>query len=136
MHTFFSLKMVRVGPLLLAVLGFLVSCSQPSPQSSQAVVEAGRFAELIKQPNTVILDVRTAEEFSAGHIPDARLLDVLQEASFRTTVAMLDPSKHYLIYCRSGRRSQQAAAILNELGFKKVTDLKGGFLAWNGPVAK
>lgn len=122
--------------MLLASLMLLASCSQPAPQASPAVVEAGRFAELLKQPNTMILDVRTAEEFSAGHIPGARLLDVLQEESFRTAAAGLDRSKHFLIYCRSGRRSQQAAAILKELGFNKVTDLKGGFIAWNGPVTQ
>lgn len=130
------MKALITGWVLLASLWLLSSCSQPAPQSSPAVVEAGRFAELMKQPNTVILDVRTAEEFSAGHIPGARLLDVLQEASFRTAAAGLDRSKQYLIYCRSGRRSQQAAAILKELGFKQITDLKGGFQAWNGPVTQ
>ena len=77
----------------------------------------------------VILDVRTPEEFAAGHLDGAVMID-LSRADFADRVAELDPDVPYLVYCRSGNRSAQAVAIMEELGFSDVADLDGGILSW------
>ena len=76
-----------------------------------------------------LLDVRRADEYAAGHLPGAALLDVTDSVAFARGVELLDKEKNIYIYCRSGRRSRKAADILSAKGFK-VTDMQGGYNAW------
>ena len=69
-----------------------------------------------------IIDVRTAEEFSEGHVESAVNLD-LENGSFEAALAGLDPAGGYVVYCRSGRRSEIAARMMAERGFTDVVDL-------------
>lgn len=99
--------------------------------------EAG--AELLQDPpdDLVVLDVRTAEEFDEGHLADATMLD-FYAPDFADRLAELDPDVPYLIYCRSGNRSGQTLALMEDLGFTDVADVDGGILAWGDaglPVA-
>ena len=77
----------------------------------------------------VILDVRTPEEFNEGHIDGAVMIDFYRD-DFSTQLAELDPAVPYVLYCRSGNRSGQTTAIMQELGFQSVQDVDGGSLAW------
>ena len=77
----------------------------------------------------VLVDVRTAEEFSEGHLPKAVNIDVKKE-EFIEDIQKLRKNKTVLLYCRSGKRSARAAQIMDSLGFKKVYNLDGGYLAW------
>jgi rhodanese-related sulfurtransferase len=77
----------------------------------------------------VILDVRTAKEYSAGPLPAALNLDVTA-ADFEEKAAALDKSKVYLMQCASGVRSARACEKLVRLDFPKVYNLPGGFRAW------
>jgi phage shock protein E len=77
----------------------------------------------------VILDVRTPEEFNEGHIDGAVLIDFYRD-DFSAQLAELDPDVPYVLYCRSGNRSGQTTAIMEELGFQSVQDVDGGSLAW------
>lgn len=77
----------------------------------------------------VILDVRTPEEFAEGHLEGAVMIDFYRE-DFASQLADLDPDVPYLLYCRSGNRSGQTAAIMDELGFTDVADVDGGILSW------
>ena len=70
----------------------------------------------------VLIDVRTPEEFSAGHLPGACNLD-LNGGGFAAALASLDRSASYLLYCRSGNRSGEAAAMLQRAGFTDVRNL-------------
>ena len=81
-------------------------------------------------PDFVILDVRTAEEYDDGHIDNAINID-FYAATFRDDVNKLAKDNTYLIYCRSGNRSGQALDIMDELGFQEVYNLSGGIKAWN-----
>ncbi len=74
--------------------------------------------------NAVVLDVRTPAEYASGHLEGAHNLDVFA-ADFDAKAAELDPAQPYLVYCRSGNRSAQAAARLGGLGFDDVVDLGG-----------
>lgn len=81
-------------------------------------------------PGLVVLDVRTAEEFAGGHLTGADMLDFYRD-DFADRLAELDRDVPYLIYCRSGNRSGQTRALMEELGFADVVDVDGGIVAWD-----
>jgi rhodanese-related sulfurtransferase len=80
-------------------------------------------------PNFVILDVRTPEEFLGEYIENAVNLDYYSD-TFRNNLDKLDKNKTYLIYCRSGRRSENALNIMKELDFREVYNMLGGVVKW------
>ncbi|MDX1278273.1 rhodanese-like domain-containing protein [Oceanihabitans sediminis] len=91
--------------------------------------------ELLKDDNAVILDVRTAEEVEEGYIPNAVHADIYQPQEFMSKIEALDKTKTFYVYCRSGGRSAQACAIMNQMGFENTKNLLGGFSEWTGEVA-
>ena len=117
--------MKRILSCLLAALGLTTACGQTNFEN----MEVKEFAELIADSNVVILDVRKAEEFDEGHIKGAVLIDQFQSDFVELAQAKLPKDKTIAIYCRSGRRSANAAAKLANVGYKCV-NLKGGILAW------
>lgn len=80
-------------------------------------------------PNFVILDMRTPEEFFGEYIENAVNLDYYSD-TFRNDLDKLDKNKTYLIYCRSGRRSENALNIMKELDFREVYNMLGGIIKW------
>lgn len=116
--------MRQVFVLLLATLGLATACGQKFDNA-----DASGFAKLIESPNVVVLDVRTAEEFSEGHIEGAINIDQAQNNFIELAKSQLPSNKTIAIYCRGGRRSASAAGRLVEEGFKCV-NLEGGILAW------
>ncbi len=82
-----------------------------------------------------ILDVRRPDEFSAGHLPNAVNINVLDSSFERLCQSLLTNGKGVAVYCRSGRRSKMAAEKLVRMGFA-VKELDGGFLSWEGQVVK
>lgn len=95
------------------------------------LVTAAEGAAIQADPpeDLVVLDVRTPEEYAEGHLEGAILVD-FYDPDFADQLAELDPDKPYLLYCRSGNRSGQAADIMDTLGFSNVADVDGGILAW------
>lgn len=87
------------------------------------------FQALASEPDAVVLDVRTPQEFAAGHLPDAVNLDV-EAADFAGRIAELDKTKPYAVYCHSGNRSAGAVQQMLQAGFTHVNDLEGGIVAW------
>lgn len=77
----------------------------------------------------VLLDVRTPEEYAAGHLANSILIDY-RAADFKDNLNKLDKTVKYLIYCRSGHRSGLALQIMKELGFADYHDIAGGINAW------
>lgn len=90
--------------------------------------------KLSKDNNSVILDVRTQEEVDEGIIPNAVHIDIYRGQGFIYEVDALDKTKNYYVYCRSGGRSAQACAIMNQLGFENAYNLVGGISQWQGKV--
>ena len=82
--------------------------------------------------DSVILDVRTEEEVEEGYIPNSKNIDIYKGQRFIDEVENLDKSKHYYIYCRSGKRSSQACTLLDQMGFAETYNLAGGFSEWEG----
>ena len=89
-------------------------------------------AMMAQESGYIILDVRRADEFAAGHIPNA--INVANEDIGTDEIAQL-PAKDQLIlvYCRSGRRSKEAAEKLVKLGYTNIVEF-GGILDWNGEI--
>jgi rhodanese-related sulfurtransferase/thioredoxin-related protein len=92
-------------------------------------LSVAEFAKMAADKQNVILDVRTAQEFQAGHIAGAVNLDVTA-AGFEQKVAALDKSKTYLVHCASGVRSVRACKKMTQLDFPHLYNLPGGFKAW------
>lgn len=102
--------------------------ASPRPGSPQKVgVE--EFEKLWQNKTNLVLDVRTRQEFEAGHIPGAINLDV-NAPGFTNKVAALDTNKVYLVHCAAGRRSANACDQMSRLGFTRLVDLAPGFRAW------
>ena len=83
-------------------------------------------------PDVVVLDVRTPDEFRAGHINKATNIN-LYDSHFVKQLATLDRSKTYMVHCAAGLpngRSRKAVALMDSLGFKEVRHMNGGFSAW------
>lgn len=90
-----------------------------------------------KQPaGAIVLDVRTAEEFAQGHLPKAINYNVLDTVAFQQQINQLKKDKHYVVYCRSGKRSKTAAAKMQAAGFTRITEIEGGIQAYKGKIVK
>ena len=90
---------------------------------------AGPFHDLMIQPNTVLIDVRTAGEFAGGKLRGARNLDIMSSA-FVSQIKNLPKDKTYLIYCRSGVRSVHACEAMAAEGFTSLYNLRTGILGY------
>ena len=123
--------MKKILTCLLAALGLTTACGQQRSGAAENFenVEVAAFAELIADSNVVILDVRKGDEFAEGHIKGAILIDQFQSDFVEQAQAKLPKGKTIAVYCRSGRRSANAAGKLADIGYKCV-NLKGGILAW------
>ena len=118
--------MKKIIALLLGLLGLTTNASAQS--DSIKTVDAAQFAELIKSDSVFLVDVRTAEEYAAGHIANAKNIDVLK-SDFKNNASTLPKNKQIAVYCRSGKRSLVAANILAKMGYK-VINLRGGWMEW------
>lgn len=90
--------------------------------------------ELNADDNSIILDVRTPEEYEEKHILDSKLINVKEPQNFVDEIEKLDKSKSYYVYCRSGARSMMACNIMEQMGFSDVANLDGGIIDWHGEV--
>lgn len=119
--------MKKIITILLGLLGFVSSAN--AQFDSIKTVSADDFAQIIKSDSVILVDVRTADEYNAGHIDGARNIDVLKDDFNNIATTSLPKDKEIAVYCRSGKRSMKAANILAKDGFK-VINLKGGWLEW------
>lgn len=108
--------------LLLIVVSF-VSCT--SAQNTTHIL----IEDYEHKSGNILVDVRTAKEFSQGHLSQAINIDV-KDNYFEQKMEQFDKNQPVYLYCRSGKRSLQAAQKLEKLGFKNIYNLEGGFLRW------
>jgi rhodanese-related sulfurtransferase len=122
-------KFLTLITLLFALV--LSGCSQQQGFVSQGNED---FAKTISKKSTQLVDVRTPQEYEAGHIPGALNIDV-RSADFDTQAAKLNKKKPVAVYCRSGVRSRIAASKMAGMGFT-VYNLDKGINGWNGETVK
>ena len=111
-----------------AALILLAGCSSTG-SATTVDLNVSEFSQKITEPDVIILDVRTPEEFASGHIEGALNID-FNSGDFANEITRLNPSETYAIYCRSGSRSGQAASIMHKAGFHDVSNLNGGVIDW------
>jgi rhodanese-related sulfurtransferase len=87
-----------------------------------------------QQPDAVILDVRTEDEWNNGYIPGAQLNDIYTGQAFIYRLEELDKTKPYYVYCHAGGRSAKACQVMEQLGFEHTYNLLGGISEWEGPL--
>lgn len=131
-------KAGRVLPLFLVLIVVAVAAAG----SAVTNVTVGKAQKLMNEragkPDFVILDVRTPEEFSGGHLAGAVNLDV-QAKDFEKKLRALDRNKSYLVYCRTGNRSRMATIAMEALGFRSIFHMNEGIVKWkqqNLPLAQ
>ncbi|KAA3619213.1 MAG: rhodanese-like domain-containing protein [Flavobacterium sp.] len=130
--------------VLIIFISFgMMSCKQPASgtqpeqnaeqsekQDAVRVVNSEEFSSRINAVGDVqLIDVRTPEEVAEGTIAGAINFDFRAEG-FEEKLKVLNKDKAVYVFCRSGGRSGNAAAIMKELGFAEIYDLEGGVIAW------
>lgn len=121
--------MKRFLNLLAAVCCIWLAVACNAPAGKLKSVEKAEFAQIIGDGSVVLLDVRTPQEFSEGHIEGAMNIDVKDSLFITNVQRQIAPGSRVAVYCRSGRRSMTAAHQMVEKGYD-VVNLEGGFLAW------
>lgn len=126
------MKLPQLVAILISSSMLIIACASTSQQGNK-VLKQQAYERKLHHENTVLLDVRTPEEYNEGHLKNAVLLDY-NGGLFDSAFMMLAKEKTYLIYCRSGMRSDNAATKMKTAGFKKVYQLKNGIKAWKGDI--
>ena len=126
--------MKKLIPILLSALMFTgcagTSNSQTNTYRSITMDEA--VTMMAQETGYIILDVRRPDEFAAGHIPNA--INVSNESIGTAEISELpDKNQLIMVYCRSGRRSKEAAEKLVKLGYTNIVEF-GGILDWKGEI--
>lgn len=118
--------------ILAAALMLLAACGQTMEKEQEAaymnITAEEAKALMDSEEGYVILDVRTQAEYDEGHIPGAVVIPDT-EIEARAEEELPDKDQLILVYCRSGRRSKNAAGILAELGYTNIREF-GGILDW------
>ncbi len=114
--------------LYVMSIAFFVSCGNTNSQVIEDV-NAEKFHQLIEEGDGIIIDVRTTQEFSLGHIIDATNIDYYSK-DFADKLNIVRKDVPIYVYCRSGGRSSSAADKMEKLGFTKVYNLLGGIGSW------
>lgn len=116
-------SLLLVGALMLGACG----------GGSEAVIETVSpdvaSEAITDNPEAIVLDIRTAQEFSEGIIEGAVNID-FYATDFAAQLDGLDKDTQYVVYCRSGNRSGQSMSTFEELGFTHITEVDGGIVNW------
>ncbi|SNR72068.1 rhodanese-like domain-containing protein [Desulfurobacterium atlanticum] len=113
----------------LTIILFLFSCSGKNENNSFTTITPQKAASLIKKGVTV-LDVRTPEEFTLGHIKGAKNYNFMSRDFFEK-IKNLDRDKPYIICSRDGRTGKVVSRVLIAEGFKKIYNLENGIVGWS-----
>lgn len=112
------------------LLIFSSGCSKGQNQNQKTDLPPKEFSEKINQtPGALIIDVRSPEEYSTGHLVNARNID-WNGNDFEAQIKTIDKSTPVFLYCQAGGRSSSAAKKMRSTGFTKVYELDGGFSDW------
>lgn len=127
--------MKKILLLLFLILQLGLNACSIQTNSSIQTIDAKTAVQMMKESdNYLIVDVRTSQEFDAGHIENAINIDnnLIQKAN-QPLAQLPDTDQTIFIYCRSGNRSSQAAKKLESLGYTSIIDF-GGIQNWGGDL--
>ena len=126
--------MKKMIPILLSALMFTgcVGASHNQTNTYRQISMDEAVTMLAQETGYIVLDVRRPDEFAAGHIPNA--INVPNESIGTDEIPELpDKNQLIMVYCRSGRRSKEAAEKLVKLGYANIVEF-GGILDWKGEI--
>ena len=118
--------MNKLFAAISVVFIFMSSCTIGQTTND---IEIDEFKKKMASEKYVLVDVRTAEEFTGGHIEGALNIDYFS-ATFSDEISNIGLEKPVLVYCRSGNRSSKSMKIMYDLGFKEVYNLIDGIKGW------
>ena len=118
--------MKRIALTFILLVALLIEMKAQSVQN----VDASKFKKLIESEDAILLDVRTPDEYSRGHIKNSTSINIA-DPEFASKISMLQKNKTILIYCGSGGRSLSAANYMSQNGFKNIYNLQHGMMEWN-----
>lgn len=129
-----NIKYLAISVLVIIIAFIMFSFfSKPNIPTDQTLLNAkfetitsGEIGKYLKQPELVILDVRTSDEYKDGHVKNSLNLD-FYSPNFKSELEKLDKNKQYLVYCRSGNRSSQASKLMQQLGFMHIINMTDSF---------
>lgn len=124
--------MKKIAVIVLAAT-WLAGCGQTgNGQGHTEIVTVNTAEEVIDvlSNDLQLIDVRTPQEYDAGHIKNAKLINI-QDADFESKMNQLNKEKPVMVYCAVGGRSSRAVAVIKDLGFSKVYNYKGGMKDWS-----
>lgn len=117
--------------IIILVIGLIAISCKAQSEKSIILADVTTFKKEITNKNNIqLIDVRTPNEYNQGHIKGAVLIDFFSE-DFKINLSDLDKKRTVYVYCKSGGRSGKTAKILADMGFTKIVDLEGGYLAWS-----
>jgi rhodanese-related sulfurtransferase len=115
---------MKISSILFLIATFLYACN-----TSNNVLDITQFEQKLLDTNIVLIDVRSPQEYTQGHIEGALNIDFYGD-NFESEMKAIDQSKTILVYCKSGNRSGKAVSIIAKNNFKNVYDLSGGITNW------
>lgn len=143
----FKLKAVLAVFVLLGFFGFYINHTANAESVSKNSVNSSAYTKISPQQakfimdndayDCIIIDVRSLEEYTSGHIQNAVSLpnELIQAESPQINAVLPDKEQAVLVYCRSGKRSKQASDKLVALGYTHIYDI-GGIIDWPYEVVK
>jgi rhodanese-related sulfurtransferase len=131
-----KVRLARIGfDRVLGVLGDPLESFVDHPDHVEQLsrLSADTLAERLESvPGLVLIDVRNPGEVALGTIPGSRMISL---PALLATIDQLDPTAPTVVYCAGGYRSAIAASLLRSHGFTDVSDLVGGYAAWEARPA-
>lgn len=123
-----TLKSIYFMFFVCVFLFGMMACSS-KPKDKFTNLSADEFEKLIENEDVQRLDVRTVAEYSEGHIPGSININIFDDKFSAAADEILDKSRPVAVYCKSGRRSRNAARLLVKKGYT-VYNLDKGILNW------
>ena len=120
---------MKLGLIFITILSSLLG-AKAQETDTMKIYEPSQFKEAVADGDVQLVDVRTEKEYNEGAIANAENIDYFKQDSFKIQFEKFDKNQPIYLYCRSGNRSQKAAVILQQMGFKQIIDLKGGYMGW------
>ncbi|MDT7827479.1 rhodanese-like domain-containing protein [Pricia sp. S334] len=116
--------------IILLLFVSAVSCTSKDSGKVQRIDIETVKADVIGK-DVQWVDVRTPQEYEAGHIDDAINIDISDSQNFKEKVEKLNKNEPVYIYCQKGGRSERAATLLKDMGFESIFDYSGGYGEWS-----
>lgn len=135
--SYWKLAIVGLAALIFTTI-LVINNKQPSQDNNNnlpmttiktiTAMEANTL--LLENPNNyTIIDVRTPEEYSSGHLANSVNIN-FYGSDFNTRISELEKGNRYIVYCNSGNRSRAAIGLMQSKGFTNILDIEGGVQAW------